>query len=169
MSAYNESPTTIVSGQTLGVVMVAFAVVTAAFHAFYTAQTAAYTSQIEQNTNMYRMIEYNITATLMMFVIAILCGIQSVTALVGVLFCTYVMLNLGIVLDSEKSTVLLTSAAWMAFVGAWLPCILAFSQQSSQAPDFVWAVLIVMIALYSTFGICQTIQHAPFDVKAGAK
>ncbi len=58
--------------------LVAFFVITALFHLFYyLSRDGLYESLIENHNNYLRWIEYGITSTLMLYVIAMLCGVKD--------------------------------------------------------------------------------------------
>ena len=133
----------------------------------------------EQGTNVLRMIEYSISATLMQIAIALVLGIWQRLVIMGIAFLTVVTMLLGLIaeqlnalsksdIDANTKRVTKTLAwvahftGWLSMGGAWtiLGRQFYYTIQSSETtpPVFVYVIVGVIGILYTGFGVIQLVQ-----------
>ena len=79
---------------TVQVLLVAFFYITALFHLIY-ATSPLYTSLIKNNNNWIRWIEYSITSTLMIYILALICTVKDTQTYILLGVCNITMILLG--------------------------------------------------------------------------
>ena len=123
----------------------------------------------EDGTNMLRMIEYSISATLMQISIALVLGVWERLAIIGIGFLTAVCMICGLIAEQLRTTNLAMAwtahfTGWLAMAGVWTVLGRQFmytvSQSDNDPPEFVYAIVIVIAVLYLGFGLVQTVQLA---------
>lgn len=111
-----------------------------------------------------RFIEYSITASAMLVIIAAQVGVwdwRSLSSIAGL--CATCMLC-GIIGErasqtNTKDAVLAFVIGTIAFAFAWLPILWTyFRAMSSETPEFVTVIIIVEILLWISFAIVQLVQ-----------
>lgn len=129
----------------------------------------------EQGTNVLRMIEYSISATLMQIAIALILGIWQRLVIMGVAFLTVVTMLLGLIAEqlnalskSDTKGVAKTLAwaahftGWFSMGGVWTILGRQFyhtiQSSATKPPDFVYVIVGVIGILYVGFGVIQLVQ-----------
>lgn len=134
----------------------------------------------DEKTNPLRFIEYSISASIMLVLIALVNGIfdQSIITLIAVSctacqLCGLVaeqLLNLHKVHEKNKElSNKLKVLAWISHLIGWLLIITAYAiifryydvsnrNSDGQAPEFVTAIVISIFILFSSFGVVQLLQ-----------
>jgi hypothetical protein len=123
----------------------------------------------ESGTNVLRMIEYSISATLMQISIALVLGIWQQLVIIGIAMLTVVTMLLGLIAELSKNDNM--EVAWIAHFSGWLSMLGVWGiigrqfqftiQESTNAPPvFVYIIVIAIAALYSSFGLVQLVQLA---------
>lgn len=133
----------------------------------------------DNKTNWLRFIEYSISASIMLILIALVNGIfdQSIIALIAVscaacqlcgLVAEQIMDIQKYVKDKELNE-RLDTVRWISHLIGWLLIITAYAiifryydtsnrNSDGQAPDFVTAIVISIFILFSSFGFVQLLQ-----------
>lgn len=189
----NATKTTAVSNSSISVTptlllwcVVVFHALTAVGHGVAYHNRAA-TARREVNT--YRWVEYSVTATLMMFIIAQTSGVMSEDSLWLILAATACTMPMGFVVEKEIAGQKRTrqtesgvtpdrSLAWVAtFVGwlltamAWFVVIRSFIERVGEVsdagddaldgvPTFVYVIVFALCLLFTGFGVIQLLQLA---------
>jgi len=138
----------------------------------------------EQGTNVLRMIEYSISATLMQIAIALVLGIWQRLVIMGVAFLTVNTMLLGLIAEQlnalTKTTPVVKILAWVAHFTGWVSMggvwvILGrqfyYTVQTSTVPppEFVYVIVGVIAVLYTGFGTIQLVQLCLSTGKNDAK
>lgn len=128
----------------------------------------SYKDEVEKDgTNMLRMIEYSISATLMQISIALVLGVWERLAIIGIGFLTVVCMICGLIAEQLRTANLAMAwtahfTGWLAMAGVWTVLGRQFmytvSQSDNDPPEFVYAIVIVIAVLYLGFGLVQTVQ-----------
>ena len=151
-----------VSADALVGCLIAFSVITAAFHVYYTTQPKKYVDDIKDNNkNTLRWVEYSITATLMIFVISVLAGVKTITSLLQICTKNLCVMLLAIVMDGypgKQETYLVFAIAWILYFTQWASIFIAYQESAEITPGFVDALVGVMFVLFSCFGGLQAYQ-----------
>lgn len=127
-----------------------------------------YSKQVEDGKNPLRFIEYSISASIMLMVIAMINGIIDVHLLACIAVLTASCQLCGLVveyLDDEKQLVL----KWISHLNGWITFCTAYwciarayfgSVEYSDAspPDFVVVIVLALFLLYASFGFVQLVE-----------
>lgn len=142
-----------------------------------------YSTQVDEGKNPLRFIEYSISASIMLMVIAMINGIIDVHLLACIAVLTASCQLCGLVveyLDDEKQLGL----KWISHLNGWLTFCTAYwciarayfgSVEYSDAspPDFVVAIVLALFALYASFGLVQLVElmclTRPFNICCACK
>lgn len=155
--------------------VVAFFSITAFFHIgnvtfFY----SFYLDGIENCTTPTRWVEYTITATLMITIIAYLSGLRDDSSIVAVAGLTATTMLFGALTellarpaasgDSWQTSLFMRSVphvtGYVPYFFAWFVILFSFfgSGGACAAPDFVWVIIIGQFVLFSSFVFPQLYQ-----------
>lgn len=168
-----------------------FFAITSLAHFFYATDgfgSGVYMNYIKQGYNPFRWVEYGISASVMILIIAHSLGINDANHLFSLVVINIAMQTCGYIVEvSLKKNVPInksiingaTFAGWTLLLASWIPIILAFSSlvydvntkykdevedggpddgKPIKVPGFVWFILIVQILNYSSFGVIQAMQ-----------
>ena len=127
---------------------------------------------MEDGTNMLRMIEYSISATLMQVAIALVLGIDSRLEIISIAGLTIIVMLLGLIAEQLKNTDYLKTAwfshllGWFAMGAVWFLIFQKFnhSVEMSEAdggegpPAFVSIMIWTIAIMYMAFGLLQLFQ-----------
>lgn len=159
-------------GVALIALLVAFTFITAVVHSMYAGGAFDYYSRVSRGNNSMRWYEYAVTASIMIFVIALTSGTFDLYAQIFVVVCTFGLMMLGDVVekclikndkDSRSNVVVTTIIGWALMLTVFGVIVNSFANYNNKlkesgeagAPDFVYAIVIVMFVLYATFGFIQ--------------
>jgi hypothetical protein len=119
-------------------------------------------------TNVLRMIEYSISATLMQIAIALILGIWDRLVIMGIAFLTVVTMLLGLIAEQLKNdrkevAWLAHWTGWVSLGGVWAIILRQFwytieTSGENKPPDFVYAIVGIITILYIGFGAIQMVQ-----------
>jgi len=150
--------------------LLAFTLVTMTFHILYATNSFGYTALVASGNNYMRWIEYSISATFMILVVAISSGVAEFDSqlLIGVM--TIGCMLMGNVVERafqrhDRTDVITgTFVGWILLVGAFVVIFRNFNtaatnpDASQRPPEWIWAVVIVLFLFYSSFGAIQLTQ-----------
>lgn len=98
-AAWLSNMTTDVNVKNIQYLLVGFFVITGCFHLFYylsgKKKDGAYNQVIQNQNNYFRWIEYSITSTIMLFIIAMTSGVKDMNIYYSILVSNLVMIMLG--------------------------------------------------------------------------
>ena len=129
-------------------------------------------------TNMLRMLEYSISATLMQISIALILGIWQRLVIAGVAALTVVTMLCGLV--AEQLKYVRPDMAWAAHFTGWFSMLSVWAilgrqfwytveMSAESPPKFVYAIVVVIGLLYTGFGVIQLVQLCVADKDAPDK
>ncbi len=176
--ALNGPPGTPLSDGTLsGVFGVPLAAATAAFlflSAFFhfliaTVGFGFYRRELSRGRNRFRWVEYSLSSTLMLILIALVTGITDLAALVALAFTNVSMILFGWIMEMVNSSDRRTwwTPFWfgcVAGIGPWA-AIAAYlfvnvSREGGQGPPgFVYGIIFSIFFFFNTFAINQWLQY----------
>ncbi len=123
-----------------------------------------YIRNLGRHINYVRWYEYSFSASVMIVVIASLCGITDLVALVGLFVMTGAMNLFGLMMELHNQTT--TKTSWISFifgsvVGAvpWLFIILYFVKATPGPPTFVYAVIASLMFFFALFPLNMWLQY----------
>ena len=124
-----------------------------------------YTANLRANRNYARWIEYSISSSIMVTLIAMLPGIYDIAALGAIFVLNSTMIMFGALMEKYEQP---GSPNWLSYIfgcisGAvpWL--LIAFYIWSpttdSNPPSFVYAIFVVLFILFNSFAINMVLQY----------
>ncbi len=138
-----------------------------------------YVHELERGRNRFRWVEYSLSSTLMIVLIALVTGITDLAALIGLAFANIAMIlfgwlmemtNNGLMHAKDDAPVRGERAWWTPFwfgcvagIGPWaaIGAYLWFNVAVSDGqgpPGFVWGIIASLFVLFNTFAINQWLQ-----------
>jgi len=138
----------------------------AAFDHFATATIARHTYETDlgRGINRFRWVEYSVSATLMVLLIASYSGITDITAVVAIAGSNVAMIMFGWLQErmnppGRTSTTMMpfwfgTIAGVAPWVAIWVNVIGA-----PQVPGFVYGIVIAELVFFFSFGLNQWLQY----------
>jgi len=156
----------------------AFFLITSLFHLFYALDiNKIYSNSILNGTNPFRWLEYSLTATIMILIIALSATVQIFDTLLSLLVITVAIMLLGncieIMIKQKEFFIakMLTFIAWILQVFVFViigkqfvSTIKSVNEElkketdPTQIPDFVYAILGTQLIFFSSFGFIQLFQ-----------
>jgi hypothetical protein len=116
--------------------------------------------------NPLRWVEYSLSASIMLWVIATLSGVADINTLISIVIMNICMQFLGCIIEYETSKRVkygLTLVAWGLFVGLWAPIVSQFVYALDKIQDtefdkikpILYSIISTLTVLFSSFGILQ--------------
>lgn len=157
-----------VSESTVGNLIVSFFAITGAFHLFYALNpNGVYINAVLRGNNYFRWIEYSITATIMLFIIAILSGVKDIKAYYTLVVSGIAMIATGQWFETSKGMArwLPILVGFILLMGAFLTIWTSFRDRLDDAnaagfnlPTWLWLTIIILFAFYASFGFVPVAQ-----------
>jgi len=126
-----------------------------------------YELQIARGINVFRWVEYSISASIMMVAISLLVGIYDAMSLLMIFGLVAIMNLFGLVMEIHNQTTKKTN--WLSY---WIGClagivpwvVIAFymwlgADQGSKAPDFVYWIFVSIFIFFNCFAINMVLQY----------
>lgn len=123
----------------------------------------AYERAISAGQNVFRWLEYSVSASIMISLIGLFTGIRDVAAVVGIFGLNSAMILFGLLMERQQNP---GSADWSAFwfgsVAGAIPWILVFAYVAGapRVPGFVWAITVTQLLLFTAFAVNMGLQYA---------
>lgn len=115
-----------------------------------------YESGLLRGRNTARWVEYSVSASLMVVLIAMLTGISDVAALIAIAGANAAMILLGLLMERQDRE---GPVSWLPF---WLGCLIgavpwiaigAYLLGGERAPGFVYAIFVSLFILFNCFAV----------------
>jgi len=127
-----------------------------------------YESDIEKGINQFRWMEYSITSSLMIVVIAMLCGIYDLSSLILIFSLNACMILFGWMMELHNQTT--KKVNWASFVfgcfAGLIPWIImglyffnAIGSNAGSVPKFVYAIYWSLLVFFNIFAINMVLQY----------
>jgi hypothetical protein len=127
-----------------------------------------YRKNLLKGANYGRWIEYSITASIMIVVIAMLSGIYDLSTLILLFFMNAMMILFGWMMELHNQTTEKTN--WTAFyfgciAGAvpwviiWIYFISAAADPTSKMPGFVYGIMFSLFIFFNIFAVNMVLQY----------
>lgn len=153
---------------TISNLIISFFGVTASFHLFYFLNPGnVYLKAVERGNNYFRWIEYSISATIMMVIIAVLSGVKDVQNYFLLVTNAFAMIWTGQWYETSKGPDRWISivVGFVLLLGAFEVIWNSFKLRLSEAreagfnlPGWLWATVIVLFIFYASFGFVPISQ-----------
>jgi hypothetical protein len=132
-----------------------------------------YKSELRRGRNRFRWVEYALSSTLMMVLIAATTGITDLAALIALAFANISMILFGWIMEMVNSVDKAdgTKTWWTPFwfgciagIGPWLailiPLWLNVTEDGAEGPPgFVYGIIVSIFFFFNTFAINQWLQY----------
>ena len=137
-----------------------FLVISPKFFARYSAGLAAH-------RNYFRWVEYSISSSVMIVLIAQICGISDVAAIVSIFGVNASMILFGWLQEKDEEP---GNGGWLPFIFGciagivpWIALVFYIfaigGPGDTKAPAFVYGIVISLFALFNTFAVVQYLQY----------
>lgn len=131
-----------------------------------------YAKNLAQGINRARWYEYGISASIMMVAIAMLAGMEDLTAIIMVFTLTFVMNMMGLVMETHNKQTG-SKPNWLSFnIGSiagvipWVVIAIYFwaaetgaTNSSGSIPTFVYVIFISIFIFFNCFAINMILQY----------
>ncbi len=147
-----------------------FLLLSALFHlVIATVGVSRYGSELRRGRNRFRWVEYSISSTLMIVLIALVTGITDLAALIALGFANISMILFGWIMEMVNAPD--RSAWWTPFwfgciagIGPWVALatylVVNVNQDGAQGPPgFVYGIIFSLFFFFNTFAINQWLQY----------
>jgi hypothetical protein len=126
-----------------------------------------YSSGLKQNKNIFRWVEYSLSSSVMIFVIAQLCGISDYAALLAIFGVNLSMILFGWLQEKYTQP---GDGQWLPFIfgciAGIIPWLIILVQlltpggpDNTSAPGFVYGIVISLFILFNCFALVQYKQY----------
>lgn len=167
----NENLELVTTSRTLfrlpfAIITTGFLFLSATFHFIVYFSKEKYLEGMKLGYNTYRWIEYALSSSLLISLLAILFGVRDIQTLTIIFIANATMNLLG--LEMEKRNVGLTSKSFLAYWIGWLIGLapwavilmyLFFSPNLDLVPWYGWASILTYFAFFNSFALNMWLQY----------
>jgi hypothetical protein len=153
------------------VLILVFEAVTLFAHFVYFVFPTWYEGMLDKSNNWARWVEYAISSSLMVAIIALSVGVRSFDTIITICLINCVVMLMGDLIEKQlaaktdpsgQSARASTILAWTLFFTVWYNLAASFTRivedSDSKVPAFVSAVFVCMLLCYGSFGVVQAVQ-----------
>ena len=126
-----------------------------------------YATGLSQSRNYFRWVEYSISSSVMIVLIAQICGVSDVVALVSIFGVNASMILFGWLQEKYETP---GNGGWIPFIFGCIAGIIPWlgllfyvlaigGPGDTKAPAFVYGIVISLFVLFNTFAIVQYLQY----------
>lgn len=150
----------------IGPALAAFLLLSAFFHLLVASPWGypRYVRELQARRNRFRWVEYSLSASLMIVVIAMITGITDAAALLAIAGVNASMILFGWLMEAHSRPG--PEADWTPFwfgciAGAvpWIAIALYLVGPGSAVPTFVYAIFVTIFMFFSCFALNQWLQY----------
>lgn len=156
----------------LGPAVAAFSFLSALFHLIVALPpgAGAYRRDLERGRNRFRWVEYSMSATLMIVIIATITGITEMAALIAIAAANAAMILFGWVMEVHNRAgeqvwwgpfvfgCIAGAAPWIA-IAATIAYNVTSIDGAEGPPTFVYGILVSIFVLFNSFAVNQWLQY----------
>lgn len=158
------NPAELVATVGVGVWVAVFVLFAAADHLLTAGPLRGwYERKLDERAGYARWIEYSISSSVMVVLIAMLVGIWDLGALVGIFAANSSMIIFGLLMERRESPDDPDmSAFWFGTLFGLVPWVLIATYTAAgggQVPGFVYVILVVQFVLFWSFGLNMWLQY----------
>ncbi|MGZ5390009.1 MAG: heliorhodopsin HeR, partial [Aeromicrobium sp.] len=124
-----------------------------------------YQRELANGINRFRWVEYSLSSTLMIVVIALLVGIQDLAALLAIAGVNAAMILFGWLMEManppDRKSTWWTPFIMGCIIGAvpWIVVTVYLVGSGSAVPDFVYAIFVSIFVFFNCFALNQWLQY----------
>ena len=150
----------------LGPAVAAFSLISAGFHLLVASPWGfpRYLTELAAQRNRFRWIEYSLSASLMIVLIAGITGITDIAALIALFGLNIAMILFGWLMETMSRPG--AGCNWTAFVfgsliGAfpWITIVIYLVGAGADVPGFVYGIFVSLFLLFNCFAVNQWLQY----------
>ncbi len=150
----------------LGPAVALFLFLSAGFHLLVASPWGSdrYRRELHQERNRFRWVEYSMSATLMIVLIAGLVGITDIAALMAIAGTNVAMILFGWLMETtndRRQRVSWTPFVFGCIVGSvpWIVITVYLIGAGSDVPSFVYVIFVTLFVLFNCFAVNQWLQY----------
>jgi uncharacterized membrane protein len=153
----------------IGLTVAIFLGISALFH-FVVASPqfcGRYSTGIEKQRNYFRWVEYSVSSSVMVVLIALICGISDVAAIIALFGVNASMILFGWLQEKYENP---GNGGWLPFIFGCIAGIVPWvaitiyvlsigGPADTTAPAFVYGIVISLFVLFNSFALVQWLQY----------
>ena len=153
----------------IGLTVAIFLGISALFH-FVVASPkffGRYSVGIEKQRNYFRWVEYSVSSSVMVVLIALICGISDVAAIIALFGVNASMILFGWLQEKYENP---GNGGWLPFIFGCIAGIVPWvaitiyvlsigGPADTNAPAFVYGIVISLFVLFNSFALVQWLQY----------
>ncbi len=153
----------------VGVGVVAFLALSAFFHFLISSPAffPRYAAGLKQNHNYFRWVEYSLSSSIMIWLIAQITGITDIAALFSIFALNATMILFGALQEKYETPgngrALPFIFGCMSGIVPWIVILIYFfspgSNSEVEPPAFVYGIIISLFLFFNTFAVNQVLQY----------
>ncbi|MEL6985527.1 MAG: heliorhodopsin HeR, partial [Actinomycetota bacterium] len=149
----------------LGPLTAAFLYLSAFFHVLIaTVGRSRYAEELRNGRNRFRWVEYSLSSTLMIVIIALVTTVSDLGALVGIAFANISMILFGWIMEmvNRPGQRVWWAPFWMgciAGIGPWLAIVGYIFTGEGRPPGFVYGIIVTIFLFFNSFALNQWLQY----------
>ncbi len=125
-----------------------------------------YVRNLQQSRNYGRWIEYSISSSIMIVLIAMITGVSDIAALLAIFGINACMILFGLLMEKYESP---GRPSWLAFwfgtfagIVPWLIIVIYVwspGLEGAEPPTFVYAIIVSLFVLFNVFAVNMWLQY----------
>jgi hypothetical protein len=153
----------------VGYAVAVFLGLSAFFHFLVISPTffARYTAGLAAQRNYFRWVEYSISSSVMIVLIAQICGISDIAAIIALFGVNASMILFGWLQEKYETP---GNGGWLPFIFGciagivpWISLVFYIfavgGPGDTKAPAFVYGIVVSLFVLFNTFAVVQYLQY----------
>jgi len=123
-----------------------------------------YEAEVTKEQNRFRWVEYSLSSTVMIIMIAMVFGVTDLAALLGLAGANVSMILFGWIMEvvNEPGTAVWWTPFWFGCIAGIVPWIALFFYvvgPGSNTPSFVYGIFVSLFVFFNLFALNQWLQY----------
>ena len=131
-----------------------------------------YRANLARQINYARWLEYSVSASVMMVLIAMVTGVQDIGAVLGIFGANTAMILFGLVMEMRNHERPASAYDWVPYISGcivgivpWIIVSIQVAGAENQAtgpgvPTFVFGIIVTLFVLFNSFALNMALQYA---------
>jgi Heliorhodopsin len=125
-----------------------------------------YKRSLAQQRNYWRWIEYSITSSLMIMLIAMICGISEIAAMIAIFGVNACMILFGLLMEKYEKP---GNPNWLSYlfgcfagIVPWIAVVIYVVSpglSGANPPDFVYGIIVSLFVFFFIFAVNMVLQY----------